>query len=217
MSGQLSLFEEEITVPVPTLSLSRHALDFYETPDWMPRTMFEYIDDIRGTVLECCVGDWAIASVIKQRFSNIELFTNDIDPNRKADFHLDATQPKSWKKFPEVDWIVTNPPYGEHCAPIIKNALAYAQVGIVMFSRMTFLEPWDDRADWLDQNPPTFTLALPRYAFRKNKHDKWAYDSAAVWGICWRKDDKSYRRSFVVRSAKSINGFYRNPSEAKVK
>lgn len=205
--NQLNLFEL-----IPSQQKGRRELDFYETPDWMLRTVLEYVKNFKGIVLEPCVGDWAIASVLQQM--SIQLVTNDIDPSRKADFHLDAASSESWRKFPTVDWIVTNPPYNQ-CFKIIQHARAYARVGIIMFPRMTFFEPWEDRGQWLEEYPPSLTISLPRYQFRRNDKGKWAYDNAAVWGVVWQKDGTTYQPSFRVRSPKSIKGFYKNPDEGK--
>jgi hypothetical protein len=203
---QLSLFSLK---PIPQ---GRRELDFYETPDWMPRTVLEYVGNFGGTVLEPCVGDWAIANVLAEY--GVQLVTNDIDPLRQADFHLDASKSESWEKFPVVDWIVTNPPYNQGF-DIIRHARDYAKVGIIMFPRMSFFEPWKRRGGWLERYPATLVVSLPRYQFKRNDKGKWAYDNAAVWGGVWQKDGTVYQPSFRVRSPKSIKGFYKNPDDGR--
>lgn len=206
---QLTLFD----TPVVELTTGRRAMDFYETPRWMPETVFEYVTDISGIIFECCVGDWAIASVIKERFPHANLVTNDLDPNRTADFHFDARDKASWENCAPMQWVVTNPPYGADCAPIVINAFNHASVGVIVFVRSTFLDMWEDREDWLCEHPPSLVVGMPRYAFRRNDKGKWAYDSAPVWGVCWRKDDVRYYPGFVMRSRRSIPGFYKNPDK----
>lgn len=208
---QLTLFN---SLPVET-ETGRRAMDFYETPKWMPDTVFEYVTDVEGTIFECCVGDGAIGSVIKERFPHANLVTNDFDPNRKADFHFDAREEANWGNCLPIEWVITNPPYGADCAPIVKNAYKYASVGIIMFVRSTFLDLWEDREDWLYEHPPSLVVGLPRYAFRRNDQGKWSYDSAPVWGVCWRKDDVRYYPGLVMRSRRSIPGFYKNSDEGK--
>ena len=86
--------------------------------------------------------------------------------NKPADYHLDATLSQSWDFFPEADWICTNPPYSEFVSPIIKNAYQKARVGVAAFLLTSFLEPCDDRADFLQQHPPSLVLIMcPAFVF----------------------------------------------------
>lgn len=142
-----------------------------------------------------------------------QMWTNDIDPHKAADYHLDATLSKSWANFPDCDWICTNPPYSEFAAPIIKNAYQKARVGVAAFLLTSFLEPCDDRADFLQQHPPSLVLILPRFCFRKDKKGKrWATDNITISCFVW--DKRSTEQRIIIRPANQIVGFYKTPDKA---
>ena len=190
---------------------SRHTLDFYETPAWMVIEAFKHLD-ISGVVGECCVGAGAIASLLKL-FSSIEkVWTNDIDPNKPADYRCDATDAQSWSSFPESNWIITNPPYSDLAAPIVLNAYRKAKRGVVMFLRQSWLEGCDDRAEFLQQNPPTHLISLPRYCFRRGNKGTWTSDSSPVWAICW--DKQAQGQQLITRTKEQISLYHRTPDTA---
>lgn len=186
----------------------RHELDFYESPYWYVTEALKVVN-LEGVILEVCAGGGAIASLLKH-LPDALVFTNDIDPNKPADFHLDATLPLD--RLPECDWIITNPPYADKAAPVVKNAYNHAKKGIVMFLLSSFLEPCGDRSDFLSKHPPTTILSYPRYCFRKDKRGKrWATDSGTINCFIW---DKSTNQQIVkVIPQDSIQGFYKNPSQ----
>jgi DNA-binding MarR family transcriptional regulator len=197
--------------PLPPSS-ARHPLDFYESPSWFTTELLRHVK-ISGVIGEPCVGGGAIADLLKIWPHTESLWTNDIDSNKPADYHLDAIAPQSWDQFPETDWIITNPPYSEFAAPIIKNAFEKSRVGVVAFLLTGFLEPCDDRADFLGEHPPSLVLTLPRYCFRKDKKGKrWATDNSTISCFVWDKRATSQR--LVVRSKSEIVGFYKNPDGA---
>lgn len=208
---QLSLLTTEtITQTLP----SRHALDFYESPSWFGTELLRHID-IRGTILEPCVGSSAIPSVLALSPHISQIITNDIDPDKSANYHYDATLISAWSRLPLCDWIVTNPPYGDKAAPVVKNAFEHAKTGVAMFLLAGFLECCEDRAEFLKENPPTHLICLPRFCFRKDKLGKrWASDNQAINCFVWDKRVKPGCTKIIVRSASDIPGFYKNPDKA---
>ena len=125
----------------------RRDFDFYPTPAKATHVLFDYAPFIKGCVLEPCSGDGAIASVIEERLQRT-IITNDIDIRSQADFHLDAAIASSWEKFPQPDWIVTNPPFNE-ALPILQNSFEKTKLGVAFLLRLSFLEPTRKRAAWL--------------------------------------------------------------------
>jgi hypothetical protein len=192
--------------------LERHPLNFYESPSWFTTELLRYVK-IEGVVGEPCVGGGAIASLLNVWPHTRGIWTNDIDPKKQADYHLDATLSKSWEEFPNADWIVTNPPYSEFAAPIIKNAYQRARVGVAAFLLTSFLEPCDDRAEFLEKNPPNLVLVFPRYCFRKDKRGiRWATDNITISCFVW--DKRLTTQRIIVRSKHQIIGFYKTPDAA---
>jgi hypothetical protein len=97
-----------------------------------------------------------------------------------------------------------------YAAPIIKNAFTKARVGVAAFLLTSFLEPCDDRANFLQQYPPSLVLILPRFSFRKDKHGtRWATDNITISCFVW--DKRATGQSIIVRPKSEIIGFYKNP------
>jgi hypothetical protein len=203
------LLAPEITV---IETVTRHPLNFYESPSWFTTELLRHVP-LSGVIGEPCVGHGAIASLLSVWPYTKQMWTNDIDPHKSADYHLDATLSDSWDSLPECDWICTNPPYSEFAAPIIKNAYQKARIGVAAFLLTSFLEPCDDRADFLQQHPPSLVLILPRFCFRKDKKGKrWATDNITISCFVW--DKRTTEQRIIIRPANQIVGFYKTPDKA---
>ncbi|MFN6562663.1 MAG: hypothetical protein RMY28_023100 [Nostoc sp. ChiSLP01] len=193
-------------------TVSRHPLNFYESPSWFTTELLRHVR-LSGVIGEPCVGMGAIASLLQVWPYTQDIWTNDIDYTKAANYHHDATVSESWDKFPECDWICTNPPYSDQAAPIIKNAFNKARCGVAAFLLTSFLEPCDDRADFLKQHPPSLVLVLPRYSFRKDKKGKrWTTDNITISCFVW--DKRATEQRIIVRPKSEIIGFYKNPEQA---
>ncbi|YAF99006.1 MAG: hypothetical protein AB3A66_28840 (plasmid) [Nodularia sp. CChRGM 3473] len=200
------------TLQLPASTVEKHPLNFYESPSWFTTELLRHVR-LSGVIGEPCVGHGAIASLLRVWPYIESIWTNDIDPNKPADYHYDATLPESWDELPACDWVCTNPPYSVYASPIIKNAFKKARVGVVAFLLTSFLEPCDDRADFLEQHPPTLVLTLPRFCFRKDKRGtRWATDNITISCFVWDKRATSQR--LVIRPKSQIIGFYKNPEQA---
>lgn len=190
-------------------SEGRHALDFYETPPWLTLLALKYTP-ISGTVAEPCAGYGAIEKVFKM--AGFEVWTNDIDPEKKADRHGDASDPVYWQTWPGADWVVSNPPYKDLSAPIVINAYEKARQGIAMVLRLNWFEGCDDRADFLKKHPPTKIINVPRYCYRKGTAtNKWATDQCPTNIYIWEKANKSKLTEIITLSAEEIPLFHRTP------
>jgi hypothetical protein len=208
----------QLLIPKPHTSAStvetvgRHPLNFYESPSWFTTELLRHVK-LSGVIGEPCVGMGAIASLLRVWPDIQGIWTNDIDPNKGADYHCDATLSQSWDSFPDCDWICTNPPYAEFAAPIIKNAYQKARVGVAAFLLTSFLEPCNDRAAFLKEHPPSLVLIMPRYCFRKDKKGlRWATDNITISCFVW--DKRSTTQHIIVRPESEIVGFYKNPEQA---
>ncbi|MBW4428943.1 MAG: hypothetical protein KME50_32135 [Nostoc desertorum CM1-VF14] len=203
------LLAPEITV---IETVTRHPLNFYESPSWFTTELLRHVP-LSGVIGEPCVGHGAIASLLNVCPHAEHIWTNDIDPNKQAHFHYDAILAESWEEFPECDWICTNPPYSEFASPIIKNAYQKARIGVAAFLLTSFLEPCDDRADFLQQHPPSLVLILPRFCFRKDKRGtRWATDNVTISCFVW--DKRATGQQIIIRPKSEIIGFYKNPEQA---
>jgi hypothetical protein len=214
------LTEQTQTVPLKELTIDssfaitadisgRHAHDYYKTPPWLTLLALANVP-LSGAIGECCVGHGEIASIL-QMAGGFKIWTNDIDTAKPADYHSDATLPENWEQFPPAHWVVTNPPYAEMSAPIVKNAYAHAAKGIVMILRQNWIEGCDDRRDFLKAHPPTLAISVPRYCYRRGKNGNWATDQCPTWVYVWEKSNKSGLTKIITLGADEIPLFHRTP------
>lgn len=143
------------------------------------------------TYFEPCAGDGAI----NKCFSNA-MITADLDPDMDVDVpRFDATLHQDWvchfaeRGIETVDWVITNPPYKQpDCDAIIQNAWDFANKGIAMLLRLSYLEPCKGRAQFLKDNWLSHLIVLnPRPQFIPGK--KTTDSSTAAWFV-WQKNWK---------------------------
>lgn len=158
----------------------RRPLDYYETPPHYVRALLDVIGQPRGPVYEPCVGRHAIT----RYFVNAgPVVTNDINPNRRADSHLDATDRMSWGTL-GFNWCITNPPFSDEL-PILKNALRHCK-NVAFLARLSFLEPTRARVKFFKVWGAPTVIVLPRYSFRRNADgDKGSDNQTCIWMIWW--------------------------------
>ena len=58
------------------------------------------------------------------------------------------------------------------------------RVGVAFLLRLSFVEPTNERGDWLEKNPPTGRITLPRYSFTGDGRS----DSVTAEWMIWHKD-----------------------------
>jgi len=161
-----------------TMGIRKH-LDFYETPKEFTRLLLSYIEtDIYGYILEPCNGEGAISHEL--RTVGFKVKTNDIDKDRKSNYHYDATDNHLWKLSPS--WVVSNPPFSS-AHRIIPRAYNAAMHGVAFLLRLTYLEPCQNRASFLVKYPPSIVV-LPRYSFTKDG----STDSVTCAWFIWNKE-----------------------------
>jgi len=141
--------------------------DFYPTPEWATEELLKRVP-IMGTIYEPCIGDGAMARVLDRRGV---VYGSDIDIARTASWYGDAAQRELWdlakQECQRIDWVVTNPPFNQ-AAEIVPLAFECAYEGIAMLLRLSYLEPVENRGSWLNVNPPTKLIVLPRISFTGN-------------------------------------------------
>ena len=161
----------------------RHRHDFYATPAWQTRALLHHQPDIGGIVLDPCVGNGAIASVLSR--PGTTMLTNDWDQTHEAEWHLDASGPDLYALAGPVDWVVTNPPYTMPlCLDIVARAVREARVGVAMLLRITFREPTRHRfprGPWLAAHPVSRVLTLPRYSYTQDGRTDSVTTEWCVW------------------------------------
>lgn len=164
----------------------RRVRDFYPTPEYATRELLRRVPQIRGYILEPCVGDGAIARVVDG--GDRVVYGSDVDPQMNCSFCGDATREDFWASVKDVmfedriDWVVTNPPFNV-AAQIIPLAYKHADKGIAMLLRLSYLEPTEDRGRWLNEHPPSALIILPRISFTGDGKT----DSVTCAWVVWEK------------------------------
>ena len=167
----------------------RRKNDFYETPPVFLEDIGNYV---KGKILECCNGDGAISNVLKKK--GYDVVTNDIE--RDADTDYDATQDALWRWYSgNVSWVISNPPF-KSAPTIVKKAYHTAQHGVAMLLRLSFLEPCQNRGDFLSHHPPNL-IVLPRHSFTGDG----GVDSVTCAWFYWIKsqDDLLIANRFITK------------------
>ncbi len=160
--------------------MTRRAFDFYESPAWFIESLLD-AEPVHGSVLEPCSGDQAIVRALSS--ARLAVLTNDINPRRQADHHLDANDGVSWQSFPPVDWVITNPPFSTAFS-MLQHAYGHARIGVALYLRISFLEPTLARGPWLEMHPLTRLIVLPRHSFSGDGKT----DSVTGAWMVWRHD-----------------------------
>jgi hypothetical protein len=156
-------------------------------------------------VLECCSGDGGMAEVLNQHGTVKEVIKNDIDENLSSDHHLDARFPAVYSKV-KPTWVVSNPPYNS-AMEIIKEAYERSEQGCAFLLRLSFLEPTNDRGQWLKDHPPTSVIVLPRTSFTGDRKT----DSVTVlWGIWDKVKDRVPSPPFNFVTRDDVGGMKRD-------
>lgn len=160
----------------------RRKFDFYPTSEWMVRQLLNNYPAIQGNLLEPCAGENDIARVLAKEPGVNTVTTNDLDPARMAHHNKDARR-RFIYEVGEFDWIVTNPPFSD-AMEILDKSYIHAKRGVAFLLRLSFLEPTFDRGPWLQKNPPTSIIVLPRYSFTGNGKT----DSVTCAWMVWDKE-----------------------------
>jgi len=161
-------------------------LELLETPKELSRALFRNVLGLSwGDHLEPCNGHSAISDLLPS------FTTNDIDENKPADFHYDASVSDGlWQYAPRFNWVITNPPFSL-AHKILPLAYENSYSGVAFLLRLTYLEPCGNRADWLKKHADKMSHLIvfnPRPKFKANKKGKLATDSATVAWMVWQRD-----------------------------
>lgn len=166
--------------------------DFYPTPAFM---VDDLMDDLpfeeytSQAVLEPCVGTGVIVRAIQRRAPRSHFRTNDISRRFEADDHADAAKDAYWRSESGLwapDWVITNPPFNV-AIHIVTRALETIRQspglcrGVAMLLRISWAEPVEERAVFLEDHPPTRLIIEPRWSFKRNGKADSATCAWFIW------------------------------------
>lgn len=140
---------------------------------------------LSGSFCEPCIGQGAIATHIQNNSELKLIWSNDYDDDTLADENRDASLPYLWEEMTKPDYMISNPPYGELAAPIIRQGLVNVNIAVAALVRLNFLERCRDRDELPD---PNIVLVLPRV-----KWDNTDYKTSDKVTHCWVIWDKRMR------------------------
>jgi len=168
-----------------------HALDYYPTPPWATRALFEHViprigfADLRfDGVWEPACGEGHMLKVIEEYIDRVD--GSDIHDygGMGTDSIIDFVESHDLDHI-KYDWIITNPPFKDKLTErFVLRALDLAQVGVAMFVR----SQWAVEGVWRYEHifrdrPPTveafFTERVPLSVGR------WDPDGGTATAYCW--------------------------------
>lgn len=177
----------------------RKPYDRYCTNQFATKGLLDIVPELQGSALECCSGNGDIASPLWHS-GRLVVYTNDLDPSISADFHFDATVSESWRQFPKVDFVVTNPPFATPAPPgkqrgkpiahkILELAYEHADVGVAFFLRKSHSEPCLDRREWLRSHKKelAYIINVERLSFTDDGRTESVSCDWFVWLKGWDK------------------------------
>jgi hypothetical protein len=188
MNVQAGLFTDE----VHQVKNERVALDYYPTASGLTQSLIRHYPQLPQLIFEPCAGQGAISQVLEES-DRIVVGTDiqecDIAPR-------DATTREFWEWWDLMldnapsdnhDWAtVTNPPFNR-AAEILPLAYEYSPWGVAFLLRLSYLEPAENRADWLEQHADNMRHLIPVNPRPKFRRDTKGSDSSTVAWMIWQK------------------------------
>ncbi len=179
----------------------RRKNDAYYSAEWMTHFLLERTPyPIRGYALEPCCGEGAISNALKKR--GFTVTTADINPVCNPDMVMNYLETDLG--YLPFDWVITNPPFSL-AYPMLLKAMCEARVGVAFLLRLSFVEPTEQRGDWLEENPPTGRITLPRYSFTGDGRS----DNVTAEWLVWFKDRSLPQFNSIV-SKNSLRDWIKN-------
>ena len=148
--------------------------DFFPTPGWATRALFEYVVKPTGTVLEPASGHGHMTRVLQEY--GMEVTERDL---MHGDDYMKDDREENF------DWIITNPPFTLGKEFVIKSLSKGDNVA--MFVRQNFLEGQRRYAELFSKYPPSkIAIFTQRVGLKYGKVVDMSSAVGYVW-IVWEK------------------------------
>jgi hypothetical protein len=171
-------------------------LDYFPTPPWAARAGAEIIaklDPGSWTCWEPACGGGHMAHGLRDEFALV--IESDIHRHEGGDpaFLVDFLSEDAREREPNIDWIVTNPPFVLGDA-FVRAAWAHARRGVAMLLRLVFLEG-GKRFHLLHTDCPLTAVApfSERVPMVKGRWDPAASSATAYAWFIWLKPQTGHR------------------------
>lgn len=181
----------------------RAALDYYSTPSNEVLNILKILDInfSYDSILEPCIGGGHMAEGINEYLydrdcRDVELIGSDIQDRGYRNENWQLGYGKNYDFFSdeypnnEADWIIMNPPYSV-IEPFVIRTLEIAKKGVIMLSRLQFLEGVGRYENILKHNPPTDVYVyVDRIQCWKNGIEPTSSSSQAYAWFVWDNERK---------------------------
>jgi|GEM_PF-876272 len=173
------------------------SLDYSPTPPWATRALFGHVLPHLGVGIgsawDPACGEGHMTAVAEECVRG-PVIGSDI-----FDYSRDGRMPAGWwrtldfldvnEETPAVDWIVTNPPFGDRVRPFMSRALDLARVGVAMFLQLRYLEGIDRyEAIYRDRPPTLFAPFTERVPLHMGRYEPDGSTMTAFMWLVWVKD-----------------------------
>lgn len=162
------------------------SLDYFPTPPWATRALMERVWPVAvpsgriASAWEPACGEGHIAEVLEE-YCNAVL-ASDIHDYGYGDIIDFLQSPPE----PRVDWIITNPPFGDKAEQFVTRALTMTQVGVAMFFRLQWLETVGRYERIFQPYPPSLIAQfVERVPIHKGRWEPEGDTATAYLWIVW--------------------------------
>ena len=164
------------------------SLDFFPTPPWATRALVEIVlaeplHDVpqATTVWEPACGEGHMAEVLREY--DFDVFASDIFDYGYGDALVDFLSDQAAAVVPDVEWIITNSPFGDKVEQFALRALERARLGVAMFVPLRWLETNGRYERLFREQPPTL---ISFFAERVNLcKGRWEPDGSTATAYIW--------------------------------
>ena len=172
--------------------------DFYApNPLDVKNFLISYNEQIKGKVLEPCIGAGHLAKTVKNLYPDVNITGYDIvDRNSGFETHIQDFLKAEIKE--DFDYVITNPPYSLAEEFIRKSLACVKDKGrVIMFLKLQFLEGVG-RKDLFDNFPPKYIYVCRKRAnplragseIDPSTGKKWASSTICFAWFVWEKGFK---------------------------
>ncbi len=183
------------------------ALEFFPTPPWATRALMSHVLDPLPDpgVMSCwepCAGLGHMADVLRETFDTVrasDVYCYPVESGGDSGrFEIDAfdfLDEQAIVRAPEVDWIITNPPFSKASA-MLSHALVKARIGVAFLLRMQWLEGETRfREVYAERAPSLVAPFVERVPMCEGGVDLEGSTATMYAWFVWLREPDAWRRS----------------------
>ena len=183
------------------------ALEFFPTPPWATRALLRYVIAgpsmaVEGSAWEPCAGLGHMSDTLRESFDTVrasDVYAYPVegggDAGRFEIDRFDFLDEAAIVRAPEVDWIITNPPFSKASA-MLGHALLKARLGVAFLLRMQWLEGETRfREVYADRAPSLVAPFVERVPMCEGGLDPEGSTATMYAWFVWLREPDAWRRS----------------------